>query len=79
MLEKIKAILSKNLKIDPSEITEKTNLRKDLDVDSLALVEIVMEIENTFGIGEISDDDIPKLKTVGDIVNYIEEQKKKNL
>lgn len=79
MLEKIKAILSKNLKIDSSEITEKTNLRKDLDVDSLALVEIVMEIENTFGIGEISDDDIPKLKTVGDIVNYIEEQKKKNL
>lgn len=79
MLEKIKAILSKNLKIDPSEITEKTNLRKDLDVDSLALVEIVMEIENTFGIGEISDDDIPKLKIVGDIVNYIEEQKKKNL
>lgn len=79
MLEKIKAILSKNLKIAPSEITEKTNLRKDLDVDSLALVEIVMEIENTFGIGEISDDDIPKLKTVGDIVNYIEEQKKKNL
>lgn len=79
MLEKIKAILSKNLKINPSEITEKTNLRKDLDVDSLALVEIVMEIENTFGIGEISDDDIPKLKTVGDIVNYIEEQKKKNL
>lgn len=79
MLEKIKAILSKNLKINPSEITEKTNLRKDLDVDSLALVEIVMEIENTFGIGEISDDDIPKLKIVGDIVNYIEEQKKKNL
>ena len=75
MLEKIKAILSKNLDIDPSEITEKTNFRKDLDLDSLTLVEIVIEIENTFGIGEIPDDDIPKLKTVGDIVNYIETHK----
>lgn len=71
MLESIKAILVKHLKIDPNTITENTNLQEDLGADSLDLVEIIMEFETKFGL-EIPDEDILKLKTIGDAIKYIE-------
>lgn len=74
MLETIKAILVKHLKIDPNTITETTNLQEDLGADSLDLVEIIMEFETKFGI-EIPDEDILKLKTIGDAIEYIEARK----
>ena len=74
MLETIKAILAKHLKIDPNTITENTNLQEDLGADSLDLVEIIMEIETKFGL-EIPDEDILKLKTIGDAIEYIEARK----
>jgi acyl carrier protein len=74
MFEKIKAIIVKHLKIDSAKITESTNLQEDLGADSLDLVEIIMEIENTFGI-EIPDEDILGLKTISDVVSYIENKK----
>lgn len=74
MFETIKAILVKHLKVDPSTITEKTNLKEDLGADSLDLVEIVMEMEEKFGIS-IPDSDISKVKTIGDAIAYIESHK----
>lgn len=74
MFEEIKAILVKHLKIDPAKITETTNLQEDLGADSLDLVEIIMEIENKFGI-EIPDEDIFDLKTIDNVVSYIEAKK----
>jgi acyl carrier protein len=74
MFEEIKAILVKHLKIDPAKITESTNLQEDLGADSLDLVEIIMEIENKFGI-EIPDEDIFGLKTINSVVSYIEAKK----
>ncbi|MBR5553004.1 MAG: acyl carrier protein [Clostridia bacterium] len=74
MLETIKAILVKHLKIDPNTITENTNLQEDLGADSLDLVEIIMEFETKFGL-EIPDEDILKFKTIGDAVKYIEAHK----
>lgn len=74
MFEKIQAILVKHLKLDPAKITESTNLQEDLGADSLDLVEIVMDIENQFGIS-IPDEDIVKLKTIGDAIKYIEARK----
>ena len=71
MLESIKAILVKHLKIDPSTITENTNLQQDLGADSLDLVEIIMEFETKFSL-EIPDEDILKFKTIGDAIKYIE-------
>ena len=71
MLESIKAILVKHLKIDPNTITENTNLQEDLGADSLDLVEIIMEFETKFGL-EIPDEDILKFKTIGDAIKYIE-------
>ncbi len=74
MLETIKAVLVKHLKIDPNTITLETNLQEDLGADSLDLVEIIMEFETKFGI-EIPDEDILKLKTIGDAIEYIEAHK----
>lgn len=74
MFEQLKAIIVKHLKVDPSKITENTNILEDLGADSLDLVEIIMEIENTFKIS-IPDEDITKLKTIGDAVAYIEARK----
>ena len=74
MLETIKAILVKHLKIDPNTITENTKLQEDLGADSLDLVEIIMEFETKFGL-EIPDEDILKFKTIGDAVKYIEAHK----
>lgn len=74
MFEEIKAIIVKHLKIDPKKITETTNLQEDLGADSLDLVEIIMELENTFGI-EIPDEDILGLKTMDDVIAYIEKKK----
>ena len=74
MFEEIRAILVKHLKIDPAKITDTTNLQEDLGADSLDLVEIIMELENKFGI-EIPDEDIFGLKTLNDVIAYIEKKK----
>jgi acyl carrier protein len=74
MFEKIRAILVKHLKIDPAKITETTNIQEDLGADSLDIVEIIMDFENEFGIS-IPDEDIIKLKTIGDAIKYIEAHK----
>jgi acyl carrier protein len=74
MFEQLKAVIVKHLKVDGDKITENTNLLEDLGADSLDLVEIIMEIENTFGIA-IPDEDITKLKTMKDAVAYIESRK----
>lgn len=74
MLEKIKAILVKHLRVSPDLITESTNIQEDLSADSLDVVEIIMELEETFGIS-ISDEDAVGLKTVKDLMDYIEKQR----
>ncbi len=74
MLEKIKAILVKHLRVSPDSITESTNIQEDLSADSLDVVEIIMELEETFGIS-ISDEDAVGLKTVKDLMDYIEKQR----
>ena len=74
MFEQIQAILVKHLKLDPAKITEETNIQEDLGADSLDIVEIIMDIENEFGIS-IPDEDIVKFKTIGDAIKYIEARK----
>ena len=70
-LETVKDILSKQLRVDIDSITEDTNIMEDLGADSLDIVEMLMNIEQDYGI-VIADDDIVGFKTVGDIVRYIE-------
>lgn len=70
-LESVKDILSKQLRISADSITEDTNIMEDLGADSLDIVEMLMNIEQDYGI-VVADDDIMGFKTVGDIVRYIE-------
>ena len=72
--DKIKDIIIAQLAVEESEVNMDTNLMKDLSADSLDAVEIIMAIEDTFGI-EIPDEDAEKFQTVEDLVKYVEENK----
>ncbi len=71
VFEKVKEILCDQLDIDPDEVTLDSNLVDDFGADSLDLVDFVMTLEDEFD-KEIPDEDIDNIKTVGDIVSYIE-------
>ena len=72
--DKIKDIIIEQLQVDESDVNMDTNLMKDLSADCLDAVEIIMAIEDTFGI-EIPDEDAEKFQTVEDLVKYVEENK----
>ncbi|KAB3535201.1 acyl carrier protein [Alkaliphilus pronyensis] len=75
VFEKIVEIIGEQLGIDDmSEVTMNTSLIKDLEADSLDAVEIIMAIEDEFGV-EIPDDEAEKFKNIGDIVKYVEAKK----
>ena len=65
------SILQEVADVDPNDVADDKSFTDDLDVDSLSMVEVAMAAEEQFGV-KIPDDDLPKLKTVGDAVNYIE-------
>ena len=71
VFEKVREILCDQLEIDPDEVTLDTDLVKDLGADSLDLVDVVMSLEDEFD-KEIPDEDVENIKTVRDIVSYIE-------
>ena len=73
VFEKIKAILSNQFDIDADSITVDTDLVDDLGADSLDLVDMLMSLEDEFSIGEVPDEMIEKIRTVGQLVAYIEE------
>ncbi len=72
MFERIAQIIAEQLEIDDmSTIKPETSIMNDLEADSLDAVEIVMAIEDEFGI-EISDEDAEQFKNIGDIAKYVE-------
>lgn len=71
MFEKIVDKLSEYLKVDKSKITMDTNIKTDLNADSLTVVELLFELEQEYDI-TIPDDVMESLETVGGLVNYLE-------
>ncbi|MBU5254722.1 acyl carrier protein [Tissierella praeacuta DSM 18095] len=68
--KKIKTIIATQFNIDEDEITKDTSFKDTLNADSLDLVELIMALEDEFGL-EMEDEDMDSIKTVGDAVEYI--------
>ncbi len=72
VFEKVKSIIVDQLDVDENAVTEASNIQDDLGADSLDIVDLVMSFEEEFDL-EIPDEQVEKIKTVGDIVKFIEE------
>ena len=70
--ETLKGMIVKQMKVNPDTVTESSRLVEDLKADSANVM--IMDVEDTFGI-TVEDDQIMKLKTVGDVVKYIDANK----
>ena len=68
--DRVKEIIAKELEVDSKQISGEARFIEDLGADSLDIVELVMALEEEFGI-DIPDEDADKLKTVGDAMNYL--------
>ena len=70
----VKEMIASQLRVDASAITEETRLVEELQADSANIMVMIMDLEDRFGI-TVEDDQIMKLKTVGDVVRYIDSMK----
>ena len=73
VLDKVIQLISERFSVYVLKITKDTTFQEDLGADSLDVVELVMELEDAFGI-QISDEDAEQIVTIGDAVNYIVSQ-----
>lgn len=71
VFEKVREILCQQLDVEEAQVTMEANISDDLGADSLDIVDLLMSIEDEFDI-EVPDEDIENVKTVGDLVRYIE-------
>ena len=71
VFDAVKAMIAKQLKVDEASITPASRLIEDLKADSANVMVMIMDLEDNYGI-TVEDDQILKLKTVGDVVAYIE-------
>jgi acyl carrier protein len=75
ILTQLKPVVAEQLGVDESEVREDASFTEDLNADSLDLVELIMSLEEKFGL-QISDEDAEKLTTVGEAVEFISEHAK---
>ena len=73
MFEKVKEVIEEKLNAEGVEITEETSFKDDFNADSLDLFELVMALEDEFGI-EIPSEELEQLNTVGDVLNYLKDK-----
>ena len=71
VFDKLKEIIMDQLDVEEDEVTMDANIQEDLDADSLDMVDLVMSVEEEFDL-KIEDEEVEKIKTVGDIVSFIE-------
>ena len=70
VLARIREHLATELEVSEGEIAERTRFREDLDADSLDLYELVMELEDTYGIS-VSEEEAARIQTIGDAVDFV--------
>jgi acyl carrier protein len=73
VMEKVRSHLAEELEVDPARIEAGTRFKEDLDADSLDLYELVMELEDGYGI-RVSEEQAAQIKTVGDAVDFVVER-----
>lgn len=73
VLEKVKVLLADQFGVDEDSVTSETSFRGDLNADSLDIVELIMALEEEFGI-TVEDEDAESVETVGDLVSAIKEK-----
>ena len=71
VFEKVKEMLCEQLDVEEEKVTPEASIVDDLGADSLDVVDLIMSLEEEFDI-EVPDEDVENMKTVGDIVKYIE-------
>ncbi len=71
ILERMQKIIAEQFGVEQDSITESTSFEGDLGADSVDLVELVMAMEDEFKIGEVQEDELSELSTVGDCINYL--------
>ena len=71
IFEQMQKIISEQFGVDESSVTERTSFEEDLGADSVDLVELVMAMEDEFKIGEVGEDELAGLSTVGDCVRFL--------
>ncbi|WP_298029140.1 acyl carrier protein [uncultured Dysosmobacter sp.] len=71
IFQTMRELVAEQFAMEPAEVTMDTAFEEDLGADSVDLVELVMAMEEEFEVGEIQEEELPTLKTVGDAVNYI--------
>jgi acyl carrier protein len=70
VLEKVREHLATELEVEPAEITDATRFKEDLDADSLDLYELVMELEDSYGV-KMTEEEAGRIVTVGDAVDHV--------
>lgn len=73
IFDKLKELVVDQLGVEEDEVTMEASMQDDLGADSLDLVDLVMSVEEEFGV-KVADEDLENIKTVGNIVNYIEDR-----
>ena len=73
VFDKVKELISEQLDVKADDITEASNIQDDLGADSLDVVDLVMALDDEFDV-EIPEDQVENIKTVGDIVKFIEDK-----
>ena len=73
IFDKLKELVVDQLGVEEDEVTMEASMQDDLGAASLDLVDLVMSVEEEFGV-KVADEDLENIKTVGDIVNYIEDR-----
>ncbi len=73
VLERIRVHLAQELEVDQAIINERTRFKEDLEADSLDLVELIMELEDSYGI-RITDEEAERIKTVGQAVDFVRDR-----